>query len=163
MRIRHLLITVSVLVCVALAFVFTGCEESDSTVVEDADLTVEYLSGEYADQLTVDGAKTILGTISVDNTDGVYSLNVVGKEVVPSDEYDEGYYIAETNVVKQLGVGGYAKFVYSDGERDDAIGNVEDFEKLGTGDPDALYTIYYMNDKAELVLQVKPEDAAQAY
>ena len=149
MRRRQLFVTVSVLVCVALAFVFTGCEESDSTLIDDADLTVEYLTGEYADQLTADGAETILGTITLDNVDGVYTLNVVEKEVVPSDEYDEGYYIAETNVVKQLGVGGYAKFVYANGEQDDAIGNVEDFDNQGTDDPDALYTIYYMNDKED--------------
>ena len=151
-------IIAAVLVCVALAFAMTGCSGDEDMYVDDADITLDYLYGEYADQLMADGASTTLGTVAVSETDDSYTVSVVEKEVVHNSDYENGYYIAETNAVYELGVGGYAKFVYTDKTGEEVFGDVAEFAKYSAKNPDQLFTVYYMNDQVELMLPVDPAD-----
>ncbi|MDO4870166.1 MAG: hypothetical protein Q4A65_07795, partial [Bacillota bacterium] len=160
---RRLFIVVTAIVCVALAFALTGCSESEDSYMDEADMTVGYLTTDYADQLMADGANTILGSVSIDETDGVYTVTVTEKEVVHSSDYADGYYIAETNVVEQYGLGGYAKIIYADENGEDIIGNADGFIKNHNEDTEQLYTVYYMNDTVELIVPVAPEDVEVTY
>lgn len=158
---KKLLIMAAVLVCVAMVFAFTGCGSEDE-YTDDADFTVDYLNDEYPEQLMADGAETTLGSVSIkkEETDNGanYILTIVGKEIVLNPDYEEGYYIAETNVVKDCGVGGYAKFVYYDENGEEVVGDAESFMLTHPNDPDLLYTVYCINDNAELLLPVDPAE-----
>ena len=154
----------AVVVCVAMAFVaFTGCTNDEDQYVDDADITLDYLCDEYTEQLMRDGADTMLGSVDISNEGGSYKVTVTEKEVVKNDDYDEGYYVAETNVVKDFGLGGYAKLVYTDENDEDIIGNADEYIKKHNGEPDNLYTVYYMNGNVELMLPVNPEEVEVQY
>lgn len=154
----------AVVVCVAMAFVaFTGCTNDEDQYVDDSDITLDYLYGDFTEQLMRDGAETILGSVDISNEDGSYKVTVTEKEVVKNDDYDEGYYVAETNVVKDFGLGGYAKLVYTDENGEDMIGNADEYIETHNGEPDNLYTVYYMNGNVELMLPVDPEEVEVQY
>ena len=57
------------LILTVLAFsmyCLTGCgEEKSGNTISEPDITVDYLHGEYSDQLMTDGAVTMLGSIDV--------------------------------------------------------------------------------------------------
>ena len=153
---KKVCIIAAVLVCVALAFAMTGCSNDEDMYVDEADITVDYLCGDYADQLMADGADTTLGTVAVSEEDGDNVITVTEKEVVHNSDYENGYYIAETNAVYTFGVGGFAKFVYTDKSGELVFGNIEAFKKHNSKNADQLYTVYYMNDTVELMLPVDP-------
>lgn len=155
-------ILAAVLVCVTLAITMVGCSEDEDMHIDDADITVEYLTDEYANQLLEDGADTLLGTVAIDETDGEYTVTVTEKEVVHNSDYKEGYYIAETNAVYDYGVGGYAKIVYEDQNGETVFSNIDAFDELHDDDSEQLFTVYVMNDNVELMLLVDPEDVENA-
>ena len=90
--------------------------------------------------------------------DGKYTVTVTEKEVVRNSDYKEGYYIAETNVVEDFGLGGYAKLVYADENGENIIGDADGYIADHNGEPDNLYTVYQMNGTVELMLPVDPAD-----
>lgn len=154
----------AVVVCVAMAFVaFTGCADENDQYYEDSEFTVDYLHGEYTEQLMRDGADTMLGSVDISGENGNYKVTVTEKEVVQNDDYDEGYYVAETNVVAEFGLGGYAKLVYTDENGEEIIGDADGYMKNHNGQPDNLYTVYYMNGNVELMLPVDPETVEVQY
>ena len=158
-----LFVVVAAIVCVAMAIAITGCSENEDEFVDEADMTVEYLTTEYADQLMADDANTILGSVSVSEADDIYTVTVTEKEVVHNSDYDEGYYIAETNVVDQYGLGVYAKIVCPDENGELIVCNSEEFMKSHNDDTEQLYTVYYINDTVELMVAVDPKDVEVSY
>ena len=159
---KKLLVIAAVLVCVALTFAITGCSEDEDSYTDESDVTVEYLTDEYSKQLIADGAEVILASVTITqkkpDNDTVYTVHVTGKEIVVNPNYEDGYYIAETNVVEEHNVGGFAKFVYKDGD-EKVFGDIAAFADVCADSPDQLYNVYILNDNVELMLLVEPEDA----
>ena len=86
----------SLLLCAALVMTFTGCDDDTSGgTIDEPEITGEYLAGEYAQQLTTDGAEVIVGSVDMEGSDGAYTVHIAEKEVVVNDGYEEGYYIAD--------------------------------------------------------------------
>lgn len=98
---RCAILVLTALMLLLLLLAGCGSEKSGNTISEP-EITADYLDGEYADQLINDGAGTMLGTVSVEQSGDSYIAHVTEKEVVPSSDTDDGYYIADTNVSKDI-------------------------------------------------------------
>ncbi|MDO4544588.1 MAG: hypothetical protein Q4C25_00380 [Bacillota bacterium] len=152
---------VFLLLCLSSVLVLCGCgEEKSGGTIEEPDITGEYLSEEYAQQLLNDGAATMLGSVTIEDTeDGSYTVHIVEKEVIVNSSYDEGYYIADTNVTKDVPLSGDARIAcLHDGEL--VVEDVEEFianHEGGDADPVKLYTVYMMGESANLILATEPE------
>lgn len=148
----------AVLFCMVCVFILAGCNSNQSgNTIDEPEITAEYLTDEYSQQLMTDGAETISGAVSMENSDGSYIVHIIEKEVVPSSSYKEGYYIADTNVTKDVSFGDEARIVCAhDGER--IVSSADDFIENHPDASDNLYTVYLMGDSAELILLVEPED-----
>ena len=106
-----------------------------------------------------DGAVTMLGSIDVTQNGDSYSITITEKEVVPNSGYEDGYYIADTNITKEAEIGLYARMTSMvDGEEVvvDAAELMESNEAADDDDSQQLYTIYLMGDSAELILATDP-------
>jgi len=88
-----------ILILIALLFCSCSSNQSGSTI-DEPDITVEYLNGEYKEQLLRDGAEHVFGTINIKmNDDGttVDEIVIHAKEYVEDTNYEAGYYIADKN------------------------------------------------------------------
>ncbi len=141
-----------------LLLLLAGCgNEKSGNTISEPEITANYLDGEYADQLINDGAETMLGTVSVEQNDDSYIVHVTEKEVVPNSDQDDGYYIADTNVSKDIALGQSARMTCMvDGEK--KVVTIDKFIKQSSKDPDQIYTIYMMGDSIELMLATDPAD-----
>ena len=148
----------SLLLCTAMAVMLTGCggDKSGGTI-DEPEITGEYLAGEYAQQLTTDGAEIVLGSVDMEKTEDGYSVSVAEKEVVVNDSYEKGYYIADRNLNRDVQLGPEARIACDEGE---TLGVVSPDENRYTysGDDEQLYQVYLMGESAELLLAVDPED-----
>ena len=113
--------------------------------------------GEYAEQLETDGAESIIGKIHFVETDDSYDVVVNEMEIVPSEDYDKGYYIANSNLEVTFDFGLDCRVV-CDGEDGPVVVTADDFFKDYNDDNKALYCVYYFGDQAELILAVHPKD-----
>jgi len=139
------------------AILCCSCEKKSGGTIEEPDITAEYLTGEYANQLTTDGAEIVTGVISLEKKGDAYVIHIVEKKVIPNSDYDEGYYIADTNVEQDVTLGTNARIVGTiDGEP--AVLTTDKLLELNAKNADQLYTLYLMGNSAELVLAA---DAAQ--
>ena len=78
---RCAILVLTALMLLLLLLAGCGSEKSGNTISEP-EITVDYLDGEYADQLINDGAGTMLGTVSVEQSGDSYIAHVTEKEVV---------------------------------------------------------------------------------
>lgn len=149
---------------VLLLFSITACSEQHD-ILEEPDITVEYLSGDYANQLLRDGGENTLGTISlVQNEDDTYSLNVNSMLIVENDDSDLGYYIADKNISSVFQLDPEARVTYiKEKGGDPEIIDLTEFINLvqkDTSDPlkegnEKLYNVYTMNDNVLMILAEK--------
>ena len=138
--------------------VLTGCgEEKSGNTINEPEITVDYLRTDYAQQLTTDGAEIMLGTVELNKNEDSYNVTITEKEVVPSSSYDEGYYIADTNVTKEATLGSDARMTCQVDVKEQVI-KAGDFIKNHENNPEQLYTVYLMGDSAELILATEPKD-----
>jgi len=152
---------ITVLIITILVFTVTGCSDQRD-IMEEPEITVEYLTGEYADQLIRDGSETILGTVSVDKTDdGIYSLTVNSMLVVESEADDEGYYIADKNISGTYNIASDARVTYiGDSGNDPQVVTLDEFIELtdaDTSDPleegnEELYDVYIIDNNALMII-----------
>lgn len=156
MKKRLGLIITLTLLC-SLSLVLTGCGEKKSgNTISEPELTVEYLSEDYSQQLVNDGAEVTVGYVSITDDGGSYSVNVTEKEVVASEDYDEGYYIADTNVTKVGTLGLDARIVchHDDGH---VIATAADFIAAHDESPEHLYEVYMLGSSVELIVAAEVE------
>lgn len=137
----------------------TGCgEDKSGNTIKEPEITVDYLTEEYAQQLKTDGAETLMGFVELEkNDDGSCSVHVEEQEIVPNSDYEEGYYIADTNVSRDATLGDDARMT-SFIDDDPQIVNIDEFVNSGSDGGEQLYTVYFMGDSAELILAVDPEN-----
>lgn len=136
----------------------TGCgEDKSGNTINEPEITVDYLTEEYAQQLKTDGAETLMGFVELEkNDDGSYSVHIEEQEVVPNSGYEEGYYIADTNVAKDATLGDDARMTCIVDDEIQVV-DADDFINSGSNGGEQLYSVYFMGDSAELILAVDPE------
>jgi len=144
-----------IIICAISMLMVAGCGESKSgNTIDEPDITVEYLTDEYSQQLITDGAGTMLGFVSLEKSGDSYTAHITEKEVVASSAYSDGYYIADTNVSLDATLGSDARLTFMD---DDAeVITADEFIERQDDDSEQLYMVYLMGDSAELVLAVDP-------
>ncbi len=136
-----------------------GCGDKSGDTYDEPEITADYLMGEYAEQLLTDGAETIQGSVEIVETDDGYTLTVSQKEIVPSDNYKEGYYIADRNLTTELYLDSECRIVW-DNNGTYEVGNTEEFISGYNGRPDTIYTVYCFGDLAELIVVIDPAKVA---
>lgn len=151
-------------VCLFVLMASVGCgQKKVGNTIPEPEITTDYLASEYSQQLITDGAETIQGNVTIEKSDDSYTVHITEKEVVPNDTSDDGYYIADTNVTKDVSLGFDARIVVED-EGEFALSNADGFIDHYEGDTegekemdDELYTVYLMGESAELIIPVEPE------
>lgn len=167
---RNSLAPVLVLTLVfAFCLFLTGCEEDpgEHDNLEEPEITVEYLSGEYAEQLLRDGGESTLGTIEIEkDSEGAYSLTVHSMVIVESSISDDGYYVADKNISNTVPLSSQAMATYI--KSPDSPPEVMDLEtfisraqkdeeksaskKRDADPPEKLYNVYIIGGSALLLL-----------
>lgn len=159
-------------IVLVLALLLPGCgEKAGDYDMEEPELTVEYLSGEYAEQLLRDGGEETLGTISIDEDEereGRYNLTVNSMVIVESSITDEGYYIADKNVSTTVPLDSEARVTYIKNEKDgpqilelnEFIQLVrEDQQTAASSEKEKLYDVYIIGGNALMLLARELPDA----
>lgn len=146
------------LVCTFCFLVLTGCGEKKSgSTISEPKITGEYLSEEYSKQLITDGAETMTGFVEVSESEGSYKITLTEKEVVPNSSYEDGYYIADTNLTKDLTFGMDPRIAcIDDGKLQ--VETPDEFMEYTKQNPEQLYKVYVMGSSAELILETSPEE-----
>lgn len=142
---------------VFLIMMLSGCGDKSGNTIDEPEITSNYLEDEYAEQLITDGAQTMTGYVDISKNRDNYEVHISEQEVVPNPDYDEGYYIADTNITKDAVLGNYARIVCLDNNNAEVV-SADDFIEKHSSDDDTLYTVYLMGDSAELILATDPED-----
>ena len=162
------------IMALVLAFALAGCgqdsgEDELMDELEEPEITVKYLSGEYADQILRDGGEKVLGTISFESTgEGKYDLTVNSMVIVESSITDEGYYIADKNLSTTVPLDSDARVTYIkkkekgpevrtldkfiDRVQKDAAAQAESPDSDLTDEDAKLYDVYIIGEKALMIL-----------
>ena len=163
-------------VILLLVLLLSGCgqEADDHDIMdemEEPELTVEYLSGEYAEQLLRDGGEETLGTISIEadeKRDGRYNLTVNSMVIVESSITEEGYYIADKNISNTVPLDSEARVTYiKDKKKGPQVIELEEFIRLVQEDQQSvfssgeekLYDVYIIGGNALMLLARELPDA----
>ena len=107
-----------ILVLLFTALPLSGCgqnseDEQLMDELEEPEITVKYLSGEFADQIIKDGGEKTLGTISIEDAgNGDYELTVNSMVIVESSITEEGYYVADKNLSETVPLDSDARVTY---------------------------------------------------
>jgi len=146
------------ILCLLSVIFLTSCgQDKSGSTIDEPELTAEYLSEEYSQQLLTDGAETMIGTVTISENNGVYDVVISEKEVVPNSDYEDGYYIADTNVVKE-GTLGFDARIVCEHEGENIMSDADAFMKEHPDGSEELYTIYMMGNSAELIMITDPEE-----
>lgn len=140
--------------------IFTSCGDDGTTggTIDEPEISVEYLMGEYKEQLIRDGAEHTFGSITIeDGQDGQKQMVIASKSVVKNDDYKTGYYIADRNISKQSPLDSEARVTYlKDGSQTPEIISAEQLisaaEKDNADGREVLYDVYIIGGQVELVL-----------
>lgn len=159
MRRRSGVILGFAVVCVLCVFALCGCgEEKSGQTISEPEITGEYLENEYSQQLLTDGADTVVGVVTIEQAgDNTYAVSIAEREVVANDDYKEGYYIADNNIVLDATLGEDAR-IACEGEDGLDVLTAKEFIAQQDENADQLYTVYMMGDSAELIIATDPED-----
>lgn len=159
MRRRSGVILGFAVVCVLCVFALCGCgEEKSGQTISEPEITGEYLENEYSQQLLTDGADTVVGVVTIEQAgDNTYAVSIAEREVVANDDYKEGYYIADNNIVLDATLGEDAR-IACEGEDGLDVLTAKEFMAQQDENADQLYTVYMMGDSAELIIATNPED-----
>ena len=145
-----------------MVFSLAGCGGKDNTLEAPEEITVEYLEGEYAEQLIRDGAEITLGTVYLDSDEnGNYTATVNEMVIVESDMTEYGYYIADKNISETLPLVSEAGITYiGEDTASPAVVSVEDFSEIVNSenyDPlkegsEQLYEVYSIGGSVQLIM-----------
>jgi hypothetical protein len=153
---------ISVILALVLILSFGGCGRVDNTIAEPDEITAEYLYGEYAEQLVRDGAEITLGTVKIDaDENGQYSMEVEHMVIVESDLTEEGYYVADSNILTTMPLDPEARITYAGeaGAEPEVITvdelaeivNAADYNPLEEGN-EKLFDVYVMAGSVVMAL-----------
>lgn len=166
---RKRFIRVSVLsMTLILALLLLGCSEENSNndIMEEPEITVEYLSTEYAEQILRDGGEEILGTVELaEKSGGNYELTINSMVIVESSITEEGYYVADKNMSSSVTLDPDVRLTYiKSKKKGPEIIGLEEFAGLAKKDAQAqkgsipepgkekLYQVYIIGGNAVMLL-----------
>ena len=163
MKKSSLAIITAAVICIAVFII--SCTGPHNTI-DEPEITVKYLTGEYADQLVRDGASVVFGSIELTEAeDGSTVVHIKEKEFVEDASEPNGFYIADKNLNSEYPLANEARATFFPvGENVSTAMGASEFieatrqayEELGAGNPDyaayTLYDIYIMGDQVELLL-----------
>ena len=152
------IVLVSAIIFLASTGFFDRDEISGSTLIEP-ELTVEYLTTDYANFLLENGATvtvTNIGEITPTDQAGYYETVIHGKEVVVSEEEASGYYLADTNTALPIIIDPLTRIVYAD-ESNSYIKTTEEFVSIQA----AAQTPTPIVDPNEDLSNITPEEMEQ--
>lgn len=167
MKKNHLTRILTLFFIFVLLITVTACEDQHD-IIDEPDITVEYLSGDYADQLLRDGGNCTLGTISITGSaNSGYELTVNSMLIVESEDSEDGYYIADKNMTSNFHLDSEARVTYiQDPSTGPEIIELSEFIEYIQEDASAssedenenLYNVYTIGDNALMILaQEMPE------
>lgn len=143
------------MLCMIPMIFLSGCTGRSGQTINEPEITADYLIEDYTEQLMTDGGEHMTGTVSMKKSDSTYSVEFSEVDVIPNSGYDEGYYLANTNIYKEATLGSDARIVLlSDGET--VVADAD--ELIANNTDDKLYTVYFLGSSAELIIEVEPED-----
>ncbi len=158
MKKTKILSSVLLILCLSSVMFLSSCGgDKTGNTIDEPEITAEYLASEYTMQLITDGASTMVGSVKITKNEDSYDVTVTEKEVVPNSDYENGYYIADTNVTKDVPLGFDARIVCKDKESN-IVSSPDDFVKQHPEGSGELYTVYLMGNSAELIMVTEPED-----
>jgi len=138
-----------------------GCRGNMDHMGDKPDISVEYLSGEYAAQLIRDGAKLIFGVISdiSEDSDGMTVLIISEYEFTEDNSMPNGVFIADKNMESLYVLSPEASATFLSGRSsiskalaaDEFIAEAAR-EIITAGSTDKFYDIYIMGDWIELLI-----------
>ncbi|QHI73033.1 hypothetical protein [Aminipila terrae] len=167
--------TTKTIVCVGLIFVLivvtllVGCGDKNrsGSTIDEPEITVEYLEGDYVKQLLRDGAEHVFGSIELSKgQDDSVLVNIEAKEYVEDSEQPKGFYIEDKNYSLSSVLAPDARCTFMTGgvslpqimtteQFIDAY--KKDVDEYSKNNPDyqnhKLYDIYIMGDQIELILE----------
>ena len=143
----------------------TGCT-GDQKTIDEPEITVYYLTGEYAAQLKYDGASVLFGTIDlIAQEDGTIWVDIREKEYVEDANHPNGFYIADRNLESTYYLSSEARATFLSGREsvaqamdydEFAYAVWQDFFEFGIDNPEyqeyKLYDIYIMSDEIQLLI-----------
>lgn len=156
------------LLCLIAILVLSGCTGTSNTgnTLEEPEITVEYLTTEYKEQLMRDGAVYLFGSIEIiQDENGNPYLKISEKEYVEDPEMPNGFYIADKNLSHTYPISPEARATHLSGGT--SIPNIMDTESFvkaidtdlklyGESNPEfaqyRLFDIYIMGDQVEMIL-----------
>ena len=144
------LLTVAVVLALSLML---GCNRNMDHMGDTPDVTVDYLTGEYARQLTRDGAVVVFGVIlgiSFDE-DGTAVLEIGEHEYVEASNHPDGFFIADKNIESThlLSPEASATFLSTGTSLSRAL-SADEF--VSEDHENKLYDIYIMGEYIELLI-----------
>lgn len=160
--------TMILTISLSLLIFTSGCKDSNQSgsTYEEPEITVEYLTTDYAGQLLRDGAVQIFGTVEIfTDENGNPFLTIAEKEFVKDETQPNGYYIADKNLEVTYPLSFEARTTHlAGGTSIPSIMTSENFVKAvasdlklyGTSNPeyaqDRLYDIFVIGDQVEMIL-----------
>lgn len=162
MKTKFLTKLILLVLLIVMTFSFAGCGNKDNSLDTPIEITMEYLEGEYSDQLIRDGAEITLGTVLLTpDGNGNYTVTTNEMVIVESDMSDYGYYIADKNLSQTATLVPEASITYI---ADPAVGpeiistedfaaivNSEDYDPLKEGS-EQLYEVYSIGGNVQLIM-----------
>lgn len=149
----------------SFAIFLSGCggQSGDHDNLEEPEISVEYLSGEFAQQLLRDGGEEMLGTVDITKEkDGTYFLTIRSMAIVENSAYDGGYYIADKNLTKEVPLDSEARATYIKSKKsgpqvmklDQFIKAVQDDNRSSDSknSDEKLYKVYIIGGNALMLL-----------
>lgn len=160
-------LTLFLMLSLVIAIFMSGCDnpKKSGNTYEEPEITVEYLSTEYVDQLIRDGATHFFGSIQITEDDNGNPFVVIAeKEVAKDSNHPKGYYIADKNLTSTYPLSFNARTTHLAGKT--SIANImtsENFVKAVASDEKnnaqisekitlKYYDIYVIADQVELIL-----------
>lgn len=159
MKITRTIMCVGLIFVLVLATLLVGCRDNNQigSTVDEPEITVEYLEGDYVKQLLRDGAEHIFGNIiiSKDEEESIV-LNIEAKEFVKDSGHPNGFYIEDRNYSLSAVLSPEARCTFLSGDVSlPQIMSTEQFVEAYNKDADEnkLYDMYIMGDQIELILE----------
>ena len=145
-----------------------GCSLTGKSggTLDEPEITTEYLTTEYKNQLIRDGAEEVFGTaeLTIDE-DGSRRLLIHEKEFVEDDGYPNGFYIADKNMSREAFLSDDAKATFFDGgssiseamDADEFVNAYKNEEALYSDEDTSyyetkLYYFYIFDDRVNLMI-----------
>ncbi|MBK5245949.1 MAG: hypothetical protein JJE49_01595 [Peptostreptococcaceae bacterium] len=160
--------TLFLVISLLMVLSMNGCNNPKQigSTYEEPEITIEYLSTAYVDQLIRDGGTHFFGSIEITSDEnGNPYIIIAEKELVADKTQPKGYYIADKNLESTYPLSFEARTTHLTGET--SIANImtsENFVKAVVSDKKSIiqkptdesllkyYDIYVIGDQVELIL-----------